>query len=442
MATAGPTSAKTWSPGWNRKSPGRPAVDQCMDGIRLGIDGRLYMAVGDQGILRAVGKDRRKIGLQGGGVIRVRPDGTGLEVVSTGEKNPPRSRCRPRERSSRSARETRESLARRADPSHRGRPLRLSVSVPDCSLPGTAHHGGEAGGAGGQGICYNEDGLPASYRGNLFVCDPDRQCVIRFEIRKAGGTYAIARRTSLVTKGNARRFPPRRAGHNRRRNRVLDRRPGGDETPRQALSADIHRGHRVGPGPRPQGDDTATRIAALDHPALSVRLASQRHCRSGRCRGPSSGPAAADRAARDRPRARPLGTRRHRHRQGTPGHPRGPSRLLAAGSPPGGPELRASRRAGGGCELAALLADRDPAVRREAAIALGRAVTSGHRHLSLPWAIRIGSRPGRSGRRSAGSAIRPRCDGRRVLDPRRRESALILADEAWSVPVVQASLRP
>ena len=59
-----------------------------MGGIRLGLDGYLYMAVGERGIPRALGRDGRTIAVRGGGVIRVRPDGTGLEVVSTGERNP------------------------------------------------------------------------------------------------------------------------------------------------------------------------------------------------------------------------------------------------------------------------------------------------------------------------------------------------------------------
>ena len=62
--------------------------DHIAAGIRAGIDGYLYLAVGDKGVSRAVGKDGRSIKLAGGGVIRVRPDGTALEVVSTGERNP------------------------------------------------------------------------------------------------------------------------------------------------------------------------------------------------------------------------------------------------------------------------------------------------------------------------------------------------------------------
>ena len=62
--------------------------DHIAAGVRAGIDGYLYLAVGDKGVSRAVGKDGRSLKLAGGGVIRVRPDGTGLGVVLTGERNP------------------------------------------------------------------------------------------------------------------------------------------------------------------------------------------------------------------------------------------------------------------------------------------------------------------------------------------------------------------
>src|SRR5262249_35964511 len=72
--------------------PDQPAFnginDHVASGLRLGMDGYLYLSVGDKGIPKGVGKDGTTIQLFGGGVIRVRPDGTGLEVVSTGERNP------------------------------------------------------------------------------------------------------------------------------------------------------------------------------------------------------------------------------------------------------------------------------------------------------------------------------------------------------------------
>jgi putative membrane-bound dehydrogenase-like protein len=62
-------------------------ADHTTNGIRLGIDGYLYIAVGDYGFIKAEGKDGASRQLLGGGVVRVRTDGTGLEIVSRGQRN-------------------------------------------------------------------------------------------------------------------------------------------------------------------------------------------------------------------------------------------------------------------------------------------------------------------------------------------------------------------
>ncbi len=64
----------------------RPA-DHTTNGLSLGIDGWLYIAGGDFGFLKATGTDGKTLQHRGGGVIRVRPDGTGLEIYSTGTRN-------------------------------------------------------------------------------------------------------------------------------------------------------------------------------------------------------------------------------------------------------------------------------------------------------------------------------------------------------------------
>lgn len=64
----------------------RPA-DHTSNGVTLGIDGWLYLAIGDFGFMEAEGTDGRKLQLRGGGVVRVRPDGTGLELYSNGTRN-------------------------------------------------------------------------------------------------------------------------------------------------------------------------------------------------------------------------------------------------------------------------------------------------------------------------------------------------------------------
>ncbi|WP_437188279.1 DUF7133 domain-containing protein [Planctomicrobium sp. SH668] len=62
-------------------------ADHTTNGIQLGIDGWIYIAVGDYGVTHAQGRDGRVINKRGGGIIRVRPDGTDMEVYAWGLRN-------------------------------------------------------------------------------------------------------------------------------------------------------------------------------------------------------------------------------------------------------------------------------------------------------------------------------------------------------------------
>ena len=61
--------------------------DHVVSGFVLGMDGFFYISVGDRGIYKAMGKDGSELTMQGGGIIRCRPDGTALEIFSTGTRN-------------------------------------------------------------------------------------------------------------------------------------------------------------------------------------------------------------------------------------------------------------------------------------------------------------------------------------------------------------------
>ncbi len=75
------------------KGIGNPAylqsrgADHCTNNIRLAIDGWIYISVGDFGFVDAEGADGKKLTLHGGGIVRVRPDGSGLETFNTGTRN-------------------------------------------------------------------------------------------------------------------------------------------------------------------------------------------------------------------------------------------------------------------------------------------------------------------------------------------------------------------
>jgi putative heme-binding domain-containing protein len=62
-------------------------ADHTTNGIRMGIDGWIYIAVGDFGFVNAKGSDGSTLTMLGGGIVRVRPDGSELEVYTHGHRN-------------------------------------------------------------------------------------------------------------------------------------------------------------------------------------------------------------------------------------------------------------------------------------------------------------------------------------------------------------------
>ena len=62
-------------------------ADHTTNGCRLAIDGWIYIAVGDYGAVKATGKDGRTLAMRGGGIVRVRPDGSGMERVVWNTRN-------------------------------------------------------------------------------------------------------------------------------------------------------------------------------------------------------------------------------------------------------------------------------------------------------------------------------------------------------------------
>jgi putative heme-binding domain-containing protein len=62
-------------------------TDHATNGIRMGIDGWIYIAVGDFGFHDAIDRNGKKLTMLGGGIVRVRPDGTEMEVYTHGTRN-------------------------------------------------------------------------------------------------------------------------------------------------------------------------------------------------------------------------------------------------------------------------------------------------------------------------------------------------------------------
>jgi len=435
--------------GLGPKRPGFSGInDHVASGVRLGMDGYLYVSVGDKGIPRAVGKDGATIQLFGGGVVRVRPDGTGLEVVSTGERNPLSVALSATDEvfsygNDDDSKQWPNSLTHHVVGGHYGYPYQF-LNAPERCLP---LMGGQLIGSGTQGVCYNEAGLPDEYRGNLFFCDWGLQTVFRYTIERRGGTFAVKSRAPFVTRGGVGDFRPfsMAVDPDGRGFYLVDWAfpgwlAGGPKTGR--LYHLTYAGPDAPPAPtRPDVDDPQAALLALDHPAHSVRLGAQRglaRLGSGQV-GPLS--------ARLR-QAAPEAGRLHAlwALDAIGGAEPGRAIRDALADPAAEVRLQAARRSGirgdreARAPLVALLKDREASVRREAAVALGKLgdpaaapdllAAMGDADVFAAWSVRHALRSLAAWDVDALSAA--------LLDPKRRDDARKLADENWSPAVVEA----
>jgi putative membrane-bound dehydrogenase-like protein len=174
-----------------------PVRLHCANGVVMGHDGWLYLALGDHGCdVRRPEGDR--LVLEGGGILRCQPDGRDLHVFASGLRNI-------------------YDVALDAD---------LNVFVRDNENDGGdykirvcysffgADHGypylyderpGEALppladlglGSSAGGLCYLERQFPADYRGNLFFCEWGRS-VVRYRPELAGSGFAALREVEFA----------------------------------------------------------------------------------------------------------------------------------------------------------------------------------------------------------------------------------------------------
>ncbi len=166
--------------------------DHTTNCVRMGIDGWLYIGVGDYGIKEAKGKDGKTIVQRGGGIVRVRPDGTDLEIYCTGLRNPfdlaidPFMNIFTRDNTNDGAGwDTRVSLLKQS--AHYGY-TQLYANFTDEIMPPLGVYGN--GGATG-GLFVQDPRWPAHYRNTLFTGDWGRSEVYKHELKANGPTFDI-----------------------------------------------------------------------------------------------------------------------------------------------------------------------------------------------------------------------------------------------------------
>jgi putative membrane-bound dehydrogenase-like protein len=161
----------------------------CANGVVLGHDGWLYLALGDHGcdVPRSEGD---RLVLRGGGILRCRPDGHDLHVFATGLRNiydvaldeDLNVFVRDNENDGGDYKVRLYHSFWGADHGYpylyAERPAEAIRPLADLGL------GSSAG-----GLCYLETGLPAEFRGNLFFCEWGR-AVMRYRPRPSSSSFA------------------------------------------------------------------------------------------------------------------------------------------------------------------------------------------------------------------------------------------------------------
>ncbi|WP_422928643.1 DUF7133 domain-containing protein [Singulisphaera sp. PoT] len=165
-------------------------ADHTTNGIRMGIDGWIYVAVGDYGFVKAEGKDGSTSQLRGGGIVRVQPNGSHLEIYSRGQRNIYDVAIDP----------YMNLFTRDNTNDGGGWDVRLSHIIP------TGHYGyptlftrfsdeivaplADYGGGSPTGSLYvQEPGLPPGYNDSLYTCEWGRSGVFRHPLTPKGAGF-------------------------------------------------------------------------------------------------------------------------------------------------------------------------------------------------------------------------------------------------------------
>jgi putative heme-binding domain-containing protein len=171
-------------------------ADHTTNGVRMGIDGWLYISVGDFGATPAKGTDGSSVTLHGGGVLRVRPDGSRLEAYSVMVRNICDTAVSP-ELDLFSRDNTNDGKGWNTRFHHftaladHGYP-RLYQNFADEAVKPLADYGG---GSGTGALWLSEPGFPAEFTDALFSTDWTTGTVHYHPWKRDGASFAIEQKT-------------------------------------------------------------------------------------------------------------------------------------------------------------------------------------------------------------------------------------------------------
>jgi putative heme-binding domain-containing protein len=278
--------------------------DHVPSGIRMGMDGWLYVSIGDKGIPKmtrrpndpitdgievAEGRVRKTpggkfISLEGGGVIRFRPDGTRLEVFASGTRNHLDVPLDEQDRI----------FVRDNTDDGDGWNTRFMYIIKDGfygypwaftrhpkEVVPMIHDFGP--GAPCQGWVYCDDGLPEKYRGRVFHCEWGRGKIFAVKVERDGAGFRYVDEIAFVdpTGTKVKDFRPYsiRPTADGRGFYITDWNFSGWLQPKVAgrIYKVTYVKDDAKPAPRGKDSDSVDQLLkTLDHPAHSERTRAQR----------------------------------------------------------------------------------------------------------------------------------------------------------------------
>lgn len=183
-------------------SAGNGLNDHIPANFHLGMDGFFYVAVGQKGMFGVVGRDGRPFEMREGGILRMRPDGTELEVFARGVRNILDIGLTSEDElfvydNDDHTKTWKVKLLHMVDGGYYGFPWDIKPARP-YTLGGVTEY---PGGAPTGMLAYTEDALPPAFDDNLILCDWGRRTVFRVRLDRDGATYRVAGQEDLIPPG-------------------------------------------------------------------------------------------------------------------------------------------------------------------------------------------------------------------------------------------------
>jgi len=182
------TLPEPWALNWNDHVPAN---------FHLAMDGFFYAASGDKGLFNAQGTDGSRANLSTGGIFRIRPDGSGLEVLSHGVRNildvALNSQDEQFTYDNTDEHDWMGRFTHMVEAGYYGYPHHFNPRQPYTLWMIDDYGAGAACGV----FANTEDGLPPEFHDNLFLSDFGKRQIMRVRVQRDGASYRAVSKEDL-----------------------------------------------------------------------------------------------------------------------------------------------------------------------------------------------------------------------------------------------------